>query len=167
MNRCTKLLELPSVVTEWEQTTWCPDCDYYDSGTCGHPNCSDGNVSCPFDDKALPLREVGVEPTSDTPKPREAASVKGPETQKPSRWLEEAVRRRILDRTGRRMRSLKVELTGCQLVITGQSPSYYIKQLALEAAHEVIRSVYRIELHIKAQVEVAPAMATETLSSVP
>ena len=54
---CKKLHELPPVLSEWQQTTWCPDCDYYASGTCGNPTRPDGNPACPFDGKALPLRE--------------------------------------------------------------------------------------------------------------
>jgi hypothetical protein len=27
MNLCKKLHELPPLSTEWQQTTWCPDCN--------------------------------------------------------------------------------------------------------------------------------------------
>ena len=36
-SRCNKLHELPPVVTDWQRTVWCPDCDSYDCGLCGNP----------------------------------------------------------------------------------------------------------------------------------
>jgi hypothetical protein len=63
-SRCNKLHELPPVVTDWQQKAWCPDCDYYQGGICGNPIRRDSNAACPFDGKALPLREVAVEATA-------------------------------------------------------------------------------------------------------
>ena len=60
-SRCNKLHELPPVVNDWQQTASCPDCAYYDCGTCGNPVRRDGSVACPFDGKDLPLREVAVQ----------------------------------------------------------------------------------------------------------
>jgi hypothetical protein len=62
ISRCNKLHELPPVVTDWQQTASCPDWDYYDCGLCGNPLRTDSNGACPFDGKALPLREVPAEP---------------------------------------------------------------------------------------------------------
>jgi hypothetical protein len=64
---CRKLRELPPVLGEWPQTTWCPDCDSYDRGRCRNPTRAAGEVACPFDGKALPLREVAGEPNPDRP----------------------------------------------------------------------------------------------------
>jgi hypothetical protein len=59
---CRKLRELPPVLTEWQQSTWCPACDYHDRGRCLNPTHAAGNVACPFDGKVLPLREMVGEP---------------------------------------------------------------------------------------------------------
>ena len=86
-SRCNRLLELPPVLTEWQQKAYCPDCDYYCDGQCCKPIDSSGNAACPFDGKALPLREVTVETPKDPAKrpldvgpwrsPGEPASVPG------------------------------------------------------------------------------------------
>jgi hypothetical protein len=65
---CKKLHELPSVLAEWQQTVWCPDCAYYDRGRCRNPTRAAGNAACPFDGNALPLREAAGEPNSDRPR---------------------------------------------------------------------------------------------------
>lgn len=67
-SRCKKLHELQPVFTDWQQTTWCPDCDYYDSGICANPIRKDSSAPCPFDGKVLPLREVAIEPKADQPR---------------------------------------------------------------------------------------------------
>jgi hypothetical protein len=48
---CNKLHELPPVCTDWQQTTWCPDCEHYDCGRCDNPIRRDGSAACPFDSK--------------------------------------------------------------------------------------------------------------------
>lgn len=57
-SRCHKLHELSPVVTDGQQTAWCPDCDYYECGRCDNPTRNGCKANCPFDGKALPLREV-------------------------------------------------------------------------------------------------------------
>jgi hypothetical protein len=46
---CKKLHELPAISTDWQQTTWCPDGDDYDHGSCRNPMRTDRNAACPFD----------------------------------------------------------------------------------------------------------------------
>jgi hypothetical protein len=65
---CKKMYELPSVFTDWQQSVWCPDCDYYNGGRCSNPVRGDGNAACPFDGQLLPLREVTVETPHDRPR---------------------------------------------------------------------------------------------------
>ena len=75
MNLCKKLHDLPSVATDWQQTTWCPDCEYYECGKCHDPIRTENNAPCPFDGKELPLREVTADPNNDQPqKPLDAAT---------------------------------------------------------------------------------------------
>ena len=108
-SRCNRLLELPPVLTEWQQKAYCPDCDHYCDGQCCDPIDSSGNAACPFDGKALPLREVTVETPDDQPGGR---STSGPgeaqESQPRFKALEQAIKLRIVDRTGGRIRALVV-----------------------------------------------------------
>ena len=98
---CKKLHELPAVVTDWQQTTWCPDCEHYYCGTCGNPIRTDSNAACPFDGKPLPLRDVEVDPNGDQPqKPLKVALHGGRENQRLSKALEPAVKRRMASRSG-------------------------------------------------------------------
>jgi hypothetical protein len=54
--------------------------------------------------------------------------------------LEEALERRIRQRTWDRVHQLHVECHGDQVVVRGYSPSYYVKQLALLAVQELCPS---------------------------
>jgi hypothetical protein len=126
---CKKLPELPPVIADGQQAAWCPDCDYYDGGMCSKPVRRDGSVACPFDGKVLPLREVAVEAANEV-----AESPPRPTT------LEQAIKDRIVTRTGRRMQALTVERTNRQLVVRGTAPCYYVKQLALQGVLDVLHS---------------------------
>jgi hypothetical protein len=155
---CKKLQELPSVTTDWQQTTWCPNCEHYHCGTCGFPVRTGTNPACPFDGQPLPLREVEVGPKGDQPqKPPKAALRKREESQGPPRALDQAIQRRIASRTGGRIQSLEVELIGSQMVIRGRAPCYHVKQLALQEAVDVIRSADEAPLELILQMEVCPA----------
>src|SRR5262249_15818717 len=144
-NPCKKLHELPSVSTDWQQTTWCPECEYYDRGTCGNPIRTDSNAACPLDGKQLPLRVVAVESTDDQPrKPLKVALPRGWERQPPSKALEQVIQRRIVERTGGRIHSLEVEVMGTEVIIRGSAHCYYVKQLALQGVLDVIRSADEI-----------------------
>jgi len=64
--------------------------------------------------------------------------------------LEEAIASRIGQRTSGRLRRLRVEASAERVVVRGATSSYYIKQLALQAALEVTRSANgpQVELDI-------------------
>ena len=122
-SRCKKLHELPPVLTDWQQTAWCPDCHYYDCGICGNPIRRDSNAACPFDGQVLPLREVTVEPPNDQPrKPLDSRLCEVRESQPRSKALEQVIKDRIVNRTGGRMQALANDLTGRELIIRGSAP---------------------------------------------
>jgi hypothetical protein len=52
--------------------------------------------------------------------------------------LEASVERRIQERTWGRVRQLRVEAGQDRLVVRGCTPSYYVKQLAVQAVLEVV-----------------------------
>lgn len=154
MNTCKKLLALPAVSTEWQQTEWCPDCEYYYRGTCGSLL---GDAACPFDGKPLPLREVQGEADRARPLGPPGVAPANERHQPPApESLEQILRRRIVKRTGGRVRALAVELTGRQVVIRGSAPCYHVKQLALEEVLDVLRSARDDEVELALRVEVCP-----------
>jgi len=55
--------------------------------------------------------------------------------------LEQLLERQIEQRTGRRLRRLRVDASHDRVVISGLTASYYVKQLALHAALETMRGV--------------------------
>jgi hypothetical protein len=55
-------------------------------------------------------------------------------TQSPVVELEQTVERRIIERTNGRIRQLHVRRWGGRLIVRGRAPSYYTKQLAIQAA---------------------------------
>jgi hypothetical protein len=48
--------------------------------------------------------------------------------------VEEAIKRRILQRTGRRIENLVVQVSEQRLVIRGRTASFYVKQLAIQGS---------------------------------
>jgi hypothetical protein len=52
--------------------------------------------------------------------------------------LEQAIERRIMERTWRRVRQLRVEVNGQRVAITGRTPCYHAKQLAIAAVLEAL-----------------------------
>jgi hypothetical protein len=152
-NRCKKLLELLPVSTDWQQTTWCPDCEYYDCGACGNPERSGNHSSCPYDGAPVPLREVSDEPNDGQFRKTQDAHL----GQRRSRELEKAIRLGIVNRTRGRIQSLEVELVGRGFAIRGSVPSYHVKQLALQGILDVIRSSGDSDVELILQVEVSPA----------
>jgi hypothetical protein len=162
MSRCKKLLELPPVFTDWQQTARCPDCDHYNGGICGNPIGRDGNVACPFDDKVVPLREVAVEVANHQPsKPLDAVSCEVPQSPPRSKALEQAINDRIVSRTGRRIQALEIERTDQEVVIRGRAPCYYVKQLALQGVLDVLHSDQETKVGFDFQVVVCPPGPTE------
>jgi hypothetical protein len=62
--------------------------------------------------------------------------------------LAQTIERQVVTRTWGRVRSLRVELDDGRVVVFGRAPSYYVKQLALLAIHEVV-GMAPIELNIE------------------
>jgi hypothetical protein len=156
-SRCNKLHDLPPVVTDWQQKVWCPDCEYYDCGLCSNPMRRDSNAACPFDAKVLPLREVAVEaPNYPARKPLDSGSCEVPEGQSRFEALEQAIKDRIVNRTGGRMRALAIELTDRALIVRGTAPCYYVKQLALQGVLDVLNPDHRAKIECNFQVLVHP-----------
>jgi hypothetical protein len=52
--------------------------------------------------------------------------------------MAESLKSRIVERTGGRVRDVRVECVGGRFVVRGRSPSYFIKQLALEATRDLL-----------------------------
>jgi hypothetical protein len=132
---CKKLLELPAVFTDWQQTTWCPECEFYDDGACRNLA-----AACPFDGAPLPVRQVAVEVSGDPLRAsfRVDPAIK-PESQPRSPAGREAIKQQILQQTGGRIQMLDIDITATQIVIRGRVPCYHVKQLALRAAQHAIR----------------------------
>jgi hypothetical protein len=161
-SRCNKLHELPPVVTDWQQKAWCPECDYYNCGLCGNPLRRNNSAACPFDGKELPVREVSVEVPNDQPsKPLDGGLGELPESRPRYKTLVQAIKDRILNRTGGRMRALAIELTDCGLVVRGSAPCYHVKQLALQGVFDVLNSVHQTKIGCSLEVVVPPPVSKE------
>ena len=61
--RCKHLVELPPIVTEWQQSFQQPRCLHYCQGECCNPTRRVESAPCPFDGKELLLEEA--EPSND------------------------------------------------------------------------------------------------------
>jgi hypothetical protein len=109
-----------------------------------------GSAACPFNGKALPLREALAEPNGDPQQPADAASCKQPRHQPASPGLEKAIMHQIGQRTGARIQMLEVEMVDDVVIIRGYAPCYYVKQLALQAVLDVLGSfrTSRVELNV-------------------
>ena len=156
-SRCNKLHELPPVVTDWQQKAWYPDCDHYCDGQCQRRG---GEAGCPFDGDVLLLREVTAEAPAS--QPSDVLAIEPfPVSQRPPRLqaLEQDVKLRIADRTGRRIRALVIELTERELIVRGTASCYYLKQLALHAALDALRSAFERAVALRFEVGVVPPAA--------
>jgi hypothetical protein len=71
--------------------------------------------------------------------------------QPPSEERKEVIKQRIIQRTGGRVENLAVELTDDCVVIHGNVPCYYVKQLVLQAALDSVgcEGAKRVELHVQ------------------
>ena len=160
MNLCIKLLEVPSAMTEWQQTTWRPDCEDYDLGRCVNPNRANSTAPCPLDGLPLPLLEVLVEPIGEPQLQAVFVALsEEPENGPRSGAVEQAIKEQIVKRTGGRIQMLEVEIMEDCIVIRSSAPCYHLKQLALRGVLDVIGSAgdNRIELNL----EVAGVAAVE------
>jgi carbon storage regulator len=75
----------------------------------------------------------------------------------PQTDLNERLLRGITERTGRRIRSLRVESIGGRLVVSGHAGSYHARQLVHAAVFEVLRAqdCDRLE-HVDFEIDVVP-----------
>jgi hypothetical protein len=157
---CKKLKDVPSVMTEWQQTTWCPDCDYYNCGACANPTRISDGVPCPFDGESLPLVEVTVNSGNDQVRrllPVVARTRS--EEESPVTVLKQAIRARIVERTGGRIQLLDVEATNNGVIIRGRASRYYLKQLALEAVREVVGLNHEARVKLEVLVQESASMS--------
>ena len=58
------------------------------------------------------------------------------------------IERAIRERTRGQVRHLRVELTGESVVVHGSTPTYYLKQLALEAARSALARTRQLIIDI-------------------
>jgi hypothetical protein len=151
MSLCKKMHELPLALTEWQQTSGYPDCQYYNLGRCGNPARTDTNAACPFDEMPVPVLPVPVHPSGELPRqPFFTAMPARPENHPPSAMLEQAIKDQIIKRTGGRIQMLAVEVMENWVVIRGRVSRFYLKQLALRGVFDVLGSAAdnRIELNV-------------------
>jgi hypothetical protein len=55
--------------------------------------------------------------------------------------LQDELHQRILDRTGRRVRNLAIELSPERVILRGQAATYYVKQLAQHGVRDLLPHV--------------------------
>jgi hypothetical protein len=72
---------------------------------------------------------------------------------------EQTIIDRIVQRTAGRIRFLQVEAIDNRVVIRGCAPSYYLKQLALRGARDVLGSAAAIRIELNVEVSGAPRIA--------
>jgi hypothetical protein len=73
--------------------------------------------------------------------------------------LEQAIKHGVAKLIGRRIRALEVEVIDSRVVIRGRVASFYLKQLALEAALAVIHPGGTDRTELDVQIAVAPLMS--------
>ncbi|HLW63689.1 MAG TPA: hypothetical protein VKS79_00120 [Gemmataceae bacterium] len=84
--------------------------------------------------------------------------MRGPKANEPGLpELKESIRRRILERTGDRIRDLEVEVTEARIEIRGRTASFYIKQLAIQGTLDVIGVPTTTPIEVNVQVEREPS----------
>jgi hypothetical protein len=67
--------------------------------------------------------------------------------------IERAIKDRIMQRTGRRIRALEVEVMGDRVMVRGRTTTYHLKQLALQGLLEVTEAVCSTRVEHTIQVE--------------
>ena len=75
--------------------------------------------------------------------------------------LEQNIKDRIAQRTRVRIQTLEVEVIGNRVVIRGCVPSYYIKQLVLQGALDVVGSAGATRIELNIQVTCGPPKSDE------
>jgi hypothetical protein len=149
---CKKLPEVPPVATEWQLKTWCPDCEFYDLGTCRNATRTGDSAPCPFDGEALPLREVAVDPKNDQTDKLSVATLGTEQSPPLPAALEQAVKHQIVRRTAGRIQMLEVEVIDNRVVVRGRASCYYLKQLALRGVFDVLGAGAAMGVELKVEV---------------
>jgi hypothetical protein len=81
--------------------------------------------------------------------------------------LEQAIERRIAQRTWGRVRRLQVARTDSRLVVRGFTESYYVKQLTIQAVLELLESWDQAAPEVDIQVEVYDGSAAGGCGAAP
>jgi hypothetical protein len=71
--------------------------------------------------------------------------------------MQQAITRRIRERTYGRIHLLEVEVNGDTVIVRGRTPSYYIKQLALQGVLDVLAANRPMQIKSKIEVAASPA----------
>jgi hypothetical protein len=69
--------------------------------------------------------------------------------------LEQAIRHRIVQRTGGRIQTLEVEVTDGQVTICGGAASFHLKQLVIQGVFDVIGTCGSPQIDIDVQIAVS------------
>jgi hypothetical protein len=62
---CKHLVDLPPVVSDWQQSCQQPRCPHYRQGECRNPHRRWAFPACPFDGKELPLEDAAAAAAED------------------------------------------------------------------------------------------------------
>src|SRR5262249_48301712 len=71
--------------------------------------------------------------------------------------MQQTITRRIRQQTNGRIQLLEVEVQGGTVIVRGRSPSYYIKQLALQGVLDVLAADGRMRVEHNIEVADSPA----------
>jgi len=71
-----------------------------------------------------------------------------------STWIERSLEHHVRQRTGRRLRDLQIAKVGARIVMQGTSPSYYVKQLALQAVRDLQNVLESHGLDVQDEIDV-------------
>ena len=85
--------------------------------------------------------------------------IAGQETRPPPAALEQAIRHRVAERTGRRIQGLEVEARDGSVRVRGRVTSFHLKQLAIQGIIDVIGSGVATHLQVEIQVSVRLAQS--------
>jgi len=153
---CDRIAEVPPLLVESQQTIGCPDCENYNRGTCSHLKITNGKTGCFFDGRSLIQGKVAMESNNQSSRRLNSVVPNAPMHGLWSAACEESIKRRIVQRTGGRIRLLQVETIGSRVVIRGSAPSYYLKQLALRGACDVVGSASANQIDFNVEVSGSP-----------
>ncbi len=76
--------------------------------------------------------------------------------------LEQAIRHAIVQRIGRRISALEIEVIDDRIVISGYAPCYYLKQLVLEGVLDILGPAGAGGVEFNVQVAASPPQSVES-----